>query len=322
MRVIVVEKNQEGQRLDKLLQKYLNKAPKSFIYKMLRKKNITLNGKKADGSEKTNLNDEIKLFLADETIDSFRENVSAAIVEGDLNIVYEDEHCLIINKPAGMLSQKAKPEDISLVEYVISYLLKTGKLTEEEMKTFKPGICNRLDRNTSGLVVAGKTLKGLQVMSELFRNRGLDKYYLCIVKGKVSKKHKLKGYLKKDEKTNKVRVLEQEFSDSEYIETEYEPVMSSETFTLLKVKLITGKTHQIRAHLSSIGHPIIGDEKYGDRKLNERMKKEFGLGHQLLHSYEVHFNQMEKELEYLSGHTIIGEVPKLFSKIQEKLYLK
>lgn len=322
MRVIVVEKNQEGQRLDKLLQKYLNKAPKSFIYKMLRKKNITLNGKKADGSEKTNLNDEIKLFLADETIDSFRENVFAAIVEGDLNIVYEDEHCLIINKPAGMLSQKAKPEDISLVEYVISYLLKTGKLTEEEMKTFKPGICNRLDRNTSGLVVAGKTLKGLQVMSELFRNRGLDKYYLCIVKGKVSKKHKLKGYLKKDEKTNKVRVLEQEFSDSEYIETEYEPVMSSETFTLLKVKLITGKTHQIRAHLSSIGHPIIGDEKYGDRKLNERMKKEFGLGHQLLHSYEVHFNQMEKELEYLSGHTIIGEVPKLFSKIQEKLYLK
>jgi len=195
MRVIVVEKNQEGQRLDKLLQKYLNKAPKSFIYKMLRKKNITLNGKKADGSEKTNLNDEIKLFLADETIDSFRENVSAAIVEGDLNIVYEDEH---INKPAGMLSQKAKPEDISLVEYVISYLLKTSKLTEEEMKTFKPGICNRLDRNTSGLVVAGKTLKGLQVMSELFRNRGLDKYYLCIVKGKVSKKHKLKGYLKKD----------------------------------------------------------------------------------------------------------------------------
>ena len=322
MRVIVVEKNQEGQRLDKLLQKYLNKAPKSFIYKMLRKKNITLNGKKADGSEKTNLNDEIKLFLADETIDSFRENVSAAIVEGDLNIVYEDEHCLIINKSAGMLSQKAKPEDISLVEYVISYLLKTGKLTEEEMKTFKPGICNRLDRNTSGLVVAGKTLKGLQVMSELFRNRGLDKYYLCIVKGKVSKKHKLKGYLRKDEKTNKVMVLEQEFSDSEYIETEYEPVMSSETFTLLKVKLITGKTHQIRAHLSSIGHPIIGDEKYGDRKLNERMKKEFGLGHQLLHSYEVHFNQMEEEFKHLSGRTITGEVPKLFLKIQEKLSLR
>lgn len=320
MKIIIVDKNEAGQRLDKLLLKYLNKAPKSFIYKMLRKKNITLNGKKAEGSEKTEQNDEIKLFLSDETIANFSEVYQTTIVESNLDVVYEDNNIMIINKPAGLLSQKSTPEDVSLVEHIISYLLQTKAIKEEELQTFKPSICNRLDRNTSGLIVAGKTLIGLQTMAELFHDRNIDKYYLCIVKGKITKSQKIDGYLVKNEKTNQVTISKTKSLDGDYIRTEYEPVKHNESNTLLKVKLITGKTHQIRAHLSSIGHPIIGDDKYGDKKYNQNMKRLFGLNHQLLHSYEIKFPKLTGELSNISGKKVVGEVPKLFNKIENELF--
>ena len=177
MQSIIVSKNEANQRLDKLLAKYLNKAPKSFLYKMLRKKNITLNGKKADGSEKLVESDEIKLFLAEETIAKFSEVLVEEVEEG-IQIIYEDENILLINKEVGMLSQKAEKSDVSLVECIITYLVQSNQLTKEELRSFKPSICNRLDRNTSGLVVAGKTLIGLQTMAELFKERTIDKYYL------------------------------------------------------------------------------------------------------------------------------------------------
>ncbi len=319
MKIIKVDKNEAGQRLDKLLLKQLNKAPKSFIYKMLRKKNITLNGKKADGSEKTQINDEIKLFLSDETIENFSESFCTTIVEYNFTVVYEDSNILVVNKPAGLLSQKAEKDDISLVEHIISYLLSQGKINTEELQTFKPGICNRLDRNTSGLVVAGKTLLGLQTMSELFRIRTLDKYYLCIVKGSIKEAQKISGYLRKDEKTNKVSISEKFSEGSEPIQTEYQPVQYNDKYTLLKVKLITGKTHQIRAHLGSIGHPIAGDGKYGNKMLNTELRKEFGLEHQLLHAYQLIFPHMYGEFEHLSGKELIAQVPDYFLKIQNKL---
>ncbi len=334
MKTIVAGKNEAGQRLDKLLQKALNKAPKSFIYKMLRKKNITLNGKKAEGSEIVQLSDEIKLFLADETIDKFTESYAAAFNNSEktagkkdtsegksvqsvsLQIAYEDSDIVLINKPAGMLSQKAKDTDVSLVEYLIQYLIKSNSLTLTELNTFKPGICNRLDRNTSGLVAAGKTLPGLQMLSEVFRERTLDKYYLCLVKGAVKEQKRITGYLTKNEKTNQVTILLKETEDSDYIETEYTPVINSNEYTLLKVKLITGKTHQIRAHLSSIGHPIIGDAKYGNKTMNDRFRKEFKLNHQLLHSYEMKFpKDMAGEFTYLSGHKVNAELPEYFENI-------
>lgn len=320
MKQIVVDKNEAGQRLDKLLMKYLNKAPKSFVYKMLRKKNITLNGRKADGSEKIQLDDEIKLFLSDETIQNFSETFETTLLEDSLDVVYEDSNILIVNKPVGLLSQKAAAEDISLVEHVISYLIQHKKISEAELQTFKPGICNRLDRNTSGLVVAGKTLLGLQVMSELFRNRSLDKYYLCIVAGKVMKKQKIEGYLVKDESKNQVRIDYKPLEDSDMIQTEYEPIVSNNSYTLLKVKLITGKTHQIRAHLSSISHPIIGDSKYGDRKVNEIFKKKFGLNHQLLHSYELKFPMLKDEFKDVSNQTYTCSIPDLFQSIVDYLF--
>ena len=170
MQEIIVSVNEAGQRFDKLLAKYLNEAPKSFIYKMLRKKNIVLNGKKATGNEKLTVGDSVKIFLADDTIAKFsKQEIVRTKVK--LDIVYEDANVLMINKPVGMLSQKADAKDTSVVEHVISYLLDSGQITEEELRSFKPSICNRLDRNTSGLIIAGKSMVGLQVMGGLFKER-------------------------------------------------------------------------------------------------------------------------------------------------------
>ena len=261
MKSITVNKNEAGQRLDKLLGKYLNLAGKGFLYKMMRKKNIVLNGKKCDGSEKLAEGDEIKLFLADETIEKFSEVKIQKVKKTKLHIIYEDEHVLLINKPSGMLSQKAKEQDESLVEYLIDYLLDSGKLTKEDLRSFRPSVCNRLDRNTSGLVAAGCSLAGLQKLSAMFKDRSLHKYYLCVVSGSVKEKKRIEGFLKKDEKSNQVTISQKELPDSAPICTEYEPLMETESYTLLKVTLITGRTHQIRAHLASIGHPIVGDMK-------------------------------------------------------------
>lgn len=319
MKIINVSVNEAGQRLDKLLCKYLNLAPKSFIYKMLRKKNITLNGKKADGSEKLNMDDEIKLFLADETVDKFSE-LKVDKVSHNLNIIYEDKNILIINKPTGLLSQKASKEDVSLVEHIISYLLDTGQITENDLKSFKPGICNRLDRNTSGIVVAGKTLASLQTMAEVFRDRSIHKFYKCIVKGTISKKQYIEGYLVKDEKTNKVTVTKEKRKEGIFIQTEYEPLELNSEHSLLEVKLITGRSHQIRAHLSSIDHPIIGDFKYGNRTVNEFFKKNYHLEYQLLHSYKLIFPEFKNEFSYLSGKEFIAELPDQFSRIKNDIF--
>lgn len=331
MKEIIVSKNEAGQRFDKLLAKVLNQAPKSFIYKMLRKKNITLNGKKADGSEKVNLGDEVKIFLSEETFQKFSAaelKISATTeqmrseIGKSIAIVYEDDDVLIMNKPTGVLSQKAEASDVSMVEHVISYLLQTEKISRQELNTFKPGVCNRLDRNTSGLIVAGKSLAGLQVMSEVFKDRSLHKYYRCIVKGKVTKRQKIQGYLLKDESTNKVTITPESVEGAEYIATEYEPILATEDYTLLEVKLITGKTHQIRAHLKSIGHVIIGDGKYGSKLVNDYFRKTYGLNYQLLHCYRLEFPPIQGECHELSQKVLIADLPKQFQTIQKGLFGK
>lgn len=314
MQEIIVTANEAGQRFDKLLAKYLNEAPKSFIYKMLRKKNIVLNGKKATGNEKLAVGDSVKLFLADETIQKFSK-MEIVHTHAKLDIIYEDEHVLIINKPVGMLSQKAEAGDESLVEHIISYMLETGQLTTEELRKFKPSICNRLDRNTSGLVVAGKSLVGLQKMGELFKDRSLKKYYRCLVIGKVSDKIYIKGYLTKDEITNRVCILDKEAEGAIPIETEYEPIWTNGTCTLLEVHLITGRTHQIRAHLAAQGHPIVGDYKYGNRKINDGYKAKYGLESQLLHAYRMELPKLTGELADISEKQFVAPLPKLFSNI-------
>lgn len=322
MREITIGEKEAGQRLDKYLAKYMNQATKSFLYKMLRKKNITLNGKKAEGFEKLETGDQIKMFLAEETIEKFSETKAPVSileeVEGevyDLPILFENKHVLIVNKPAGMLSQKARPEDISLVEYITDYLLKSGGLTEEEIKVFHPGICNRLDRNTSGIIVAGKTMEGLQVMGQAFKERDLDKFYFCIVKGIIKKKERIEGYLYKNHNHNRVTIHETPVEGADFIKTQYEPVLTNGEYTLLKVKLITGKSHQIRAHLQSVGHPIIGDGKYGDVHVNKYFRKQFKLKHHLLHAAELVFPEMDGEWNALSKKTVKAPLPDYFKKI-------
>lgn len=314
MQSLIISKTEAGQRLDKYLQKYLSLAPKGFLYKMMRKKNIVLNGKKADGSEKICEGDEIRLYLADDTILKFTRRETTAPYR-ELPVVYEDDQVLIVNKPVGMLSQKAGKDDVSLNEYVIGYLLHSGQLTQTSLKTFRPGVCNRLDRNTSGLVLAGKTVSALQKMSELLRNRTVHKYYLTLVHGQVKQGAHICGYLYKEEATNTVAVYPEMRPNASYIETAYEPIAVGKNVTLLKVLLITGKTHQIRSHLASCGHSIVGDMKYGDFSKNKGYRERYGLKHQLLHAWKLEFPVLEEEFADLSNRTVTAPVPELFSQI-------
>ena len=293
----------------KLLGAYLKEAPNSFFYKMLRKKNITLNGKKADGTEKLKCGDEIRLFLSDETYEKFAGKVQPKekFPMAKLNIVYEDSNVIFINKPAGMLSQKSVPSDVSLNEYLLGYLEKSGQWKQEESKAFRPSVCNRLDRNTSGMVICGKSMAGLQQMAALLKDRSLHKYYLCLVKGVMTESQHLEGYLLKDENSNQVKIFQKETEGAAHIITEYEPLYTEGETTLLKVTLVTGKSHQIRAHLSSIGHPIIGDPKYGDRKVNAFFRETHGIKNQMLHAWKLTFPELAKPLDNLSEKSFEAE---------------
>ncbi len=324
MREIVISRNEAGQRFDKYLKKYLPEAPSGFLYKMMRKKNIVLNGNKASGREKLEEGDRIKLFLAEDTIGKFTgrpQKKESYPYNKELDIVCEEKDILVINKPAGMLSQKAEEKDCSVVEYVIGYLIQSGQLEEKELRTFKPSVCNRLDRNTSGLIIAGKSLAGLQVMAEHFRLRTMAKYYLCLVKGKLSKSAYIQGYLMKNKKTNRVKVIQVSEKSKDDgtaytpIETEYYPVAYNDDMTLLKVHLITGRTHQIRAHLSSVGHPVLGDYKYGDLEWNDRFRKKYQITSQMLHAYELILPEMEEPLAYLSGRIFTAKAPPVFYRV-------
>lgn len=317
MRIIKIGKNEEGKKLFSILTKYLDKANKSFFYKMFRKKNIVLNDKKISENEVLKLDDEIKLWLSEELIEKFSSKKEEKLDKVDKtldinNIIYEDEDLLLYNKEYGTLSQKAKDTDISLNEMFISYLLKSGKIKKEELKTFRPSIINRLDRNTTGLIILGKTKTALKLLNELVRLRKLDKYYLCIVEGEIEKgkKERQKAYLYKDKKNNKVLIKDKIFKEATMIETSYKCLDSSNNKSLLKVKLITGKSHQIRAFFSYLGYPLIGDYKYGAKKTKN-------IDAQLLHSYELKFGEV-KELKSISNKMFRAKLPKNIEEIIEK----
>ena len=323
MKEFIINENEAGQRFDKYLGKLLREAPKSFFYKMLRKKNITLNGGRATGNEKLSTGDHVKLFLSDETFGKFAGiQETAARAHQKLDIVYEDANILLINKPVGMLSQPADDKEPSLVEYLTGYLLESGAVTEASLHTFRPSVCNRLDRNTSGLVAAGKSLTGLQELSSLFHDRSLHKFYHCLVNGVIKNEKYIKGYLHKDEKCNKVTVQETETSGALPIETRYRPLGDNGTVTLLEVELITGRTHQIRAHLAGTGHPLIGDYKYGRRTLNDEYRRKYGLKSQLLHAYRLEIPEIEGRLSYLSGKEFTAPLPYLFQKILKEEHVE
>ena len=323
MREIVIEKNEAGQRLDKFLAKYMNEASKSFFYKMMRKKNITLNGKKCEGNEKLAEGDVVKLFLAEDTIEKFSSVQVQEVKKVDLDILYEDDEIILVNKPAGMLSQKAKETDESLVEYLIDYLLGSGKLTESGLRAFRPSVCNRLDRNTSGIVAAGKSLAGLQMLSGVFKDRSIHKYYQCLVSGEIRDVKTVDGWLLKDEKKNQVRILTEAEAkrfggrggdeEPKRIQTKYEPIATDGRFTLLRVTLLTGRSHQIRDHLASLGHPIVGDSKYGG--VSKVSSSGRTVKYQLLHSYRLEFPKLAEPFAYLSGRVFEAPMPGYFASV-------
>lgn len=366
MQEIRISEANAGQRLNKFLGKYLDAAPQSFIYKMLRKKNIKWNNSKASGNELLNAGDLIQIYMTDETIAKFRKDGNVPLMkkadekqsggnqEGlflgkknfynktetktslkagmenplyDVEILYEDMDMLILNKPVGVLSQKAVAGDYSLNEWIVDYYHEKADVDS----FFVPSVCNRLDRNTSGIILAGMSLKGSRILSRILKDRTLDKYYLTIVFGRVEKASTIKGFLTKKASHNQVVVydsLEQAHANGvekpAFIETQYEPLsygsFQNMEFTLLKVKLITGKTHQIRAHLCFAGHPIVGDGKYGRKNVNTILKQEFGLKHQLLHAYEVIFPKQEKELsDRLLGKVFHAPLPEEFAKVAQVL---
>ena len=276
MKEILIGKNESNQRLDKLLIKFLPNAGKGFLYKMMRKKNITLNGKKCEGNEILNDGDILRIWMADDTIDKFSGKAEIRKTGFMPDIIYEDEDILAFNKPAGILSQRASSGDISINDMLLEYLIASGQVSEEQLKTFRPSICNRLDRNTSGIIVCGKSLKGLQNMASILKDRSAHKDYIAFVEGEVKAGDRLKGCISKDNRINKVS----SDKSGDYIETEYKPLWTDGKKSILMVRLITGKTHQIRFHLASAGHPIIGDVKYGNGR---------GAARQLLHAYRLSF---------------------------------
>ena len=314
MKELIINKTNENQRLDKYLKRILPASSNSFIYKMLRKKNIELNGKRAKGDEILKSGDSIKIFFSDDTFykmsESAKEDLSIFLDAykniKNIEIVFEHEDFMIVNKPEGVLTQRDKSSVPSLNEWCIGYLLSKNFINENTLKEFKPSVLNRLDRNTKGLVLFGKTLTGSQRLSELIKKREIKKYYFAKTEGGCDLNGPYKAYLSKNEKTNKVTI----YDDIKNIpaNVKYSPIFtkinvlkSEKDYSLLEIELITGKSHQIRAHLAYLGYPLLGDKKYNGKTDSE-------LKHQELTAYKLVFPKFE---ENDSWNSLSGKIIKI-----------
>ena len=299
MKEFIINKTNENQRLDKYLKRILPASSNSFLYKMLRKKNIELNGKRAKGDEILKSGDSIKIFFSDDTFSKMSESVKEDLnifLEAyknikNVEIVFEHEDFMIVNKPEGVLTQRDKSSIPSLNEWCIGYLLSKNFIDEKSLKEFKPSVLNRLDRNTKGLVIFGKTLTGSQRLSELIKKRDLQKFYFAKTAGGCDLKGLYKAYLSKDEKTNKVTIyddIKNIPANIKYspISTKINVLKSEKEYSLLEIELITGKSHQIRAHLAHLGYPLLGDKKYNG-------KTDSNLKYQELIAYKLVFPKFE-----------------------------
>lgn len=321
MKEIKITENDANQRIDKYLKKLLVNAPANFIYKMFRKKDIKVNGKRVDEKYILKLNDIVEMFLYEDKFKEFTAEKSIYEVAKTFKVLYEDKHVLIVFKPAGLLVHEDVNESVNtLTNQVLSYLAEKNELDLSRENTFMPGPVHRLDRNTSGIVIFGKTLAALQALNEMIKQRHcIEKSYLTICKGRLSNKRNLKGYIVKLEDQAQVKLVKKDYPGALTMETIVEPIKYNDKFSLVEVTLVTGRMHQIRIHLSSIGHPVIGDRKYGDFELNKQVRKQFGLNNQLLHAYKIKFIKSFGILDYLQGKEITCKVPELFEKIEKKL---
>lgn len=321
MREIIIDKNESEQRLDRFLKKYLAQAPQGFVYKMIRKKNIKVNDAKAQPETTIYEGDKIQLYLSEETIDKFiakKEEIKSKLAP---NIIYEDDNIMLINKPVGILSHGASKEfEENIVDSMISYLIEKGEFVPRIQKTFTPSICNRLDRNTSGIIIGAKNYQSLKAINEAIKNGKVRKFYKTIVKGNIKKEITAEGYLSKDEDKNRVTIHEDDSEGSKKITTVIKPLKNKNGYSLLEIELITGRTHQIRGHLSSLGYPVIGDRKYGNREVNKKFNEKYSLNNQWLHGYKIEFNGLYDELNYLNGKVFIGDFIGKESEIERDLF--
>jgi len=316
MKEIRITENEAQQRLDRFLRKYLPDYKLGDIYKLFRNKKVKVNGKREKENYMLQQEDVVQLYIAE----TAQEQRTAAVVPAKpIDIVYEDENLLLVNKPFGLLTHPDSPGDRdTLIDRALYHITQQEVYTPSP--TFTPSTCNRLDRNTGGIVIVAKNYKALKAANKLVRERGIKKLYLCVVKGVIKEAGEVKNFLLKDEDSNKVEILEEQEEGAKGVHTKYRPLASDGDYTMMEVELITGRSHQIRAHFASIGHPLIGDVKYGDPKVNRYFADKFKLKHQFLYAYQVIFKEAEEGLEYIQGRSFISKLPPSFENIVQQLF--
>lgn len=301
MQEIVISKENSNQRIDKFVRKFLNDAPISLIYKTFRKKDIKVNGKWVKENYILAENDVVRIYLSDDQIKEFNNPKKIENLKVNLDIVYEDENVLIVNKPKGLLVHGDMTEKrMTLSNLVQAYLFKKGEY-KNDGKSFIPSPCHRLDRNTSGLVIYAKNLSSSQILMELIKEKdNIKKYYLLLANGMTDEKGEIDAPLKKDEDTGFVKVASLK-DGAKSAKTVYKTVSRNKKYSLVEAELVTGRTHQLRVHFAYIGHPIIGDQKYGDFEENKLFDSKFDYHYQFLHAYKIVFKDLPGELSYLSN---------------------
>jgi len=312
MRTLIIKQNDAGQRLDKFLAKAVKALPKSLMYKSIRTKKIKVNRKRTEIGYILEEGDTVELFLAEEFFTERAVEEAFMKLTPHLDIVYEDEHILLLDKQPGLIVHSDDEEEVNtLISHVKAYLYRKGEYNPADEQSFAPALCNRIDRNTGGIVIAAKTAEALRVMNEKIRNDELSKFYLAAVHGKLPKHaDTLHGWLKKDAASNMVDVITTPRPGYKEIITKYRVLEEKRDLSLVEVELVTGRTHQIRAHLSSIGHPLLGDGKYG---IN-RDDKKIGYKFQALFAYrlEFRFTTDSGALAYLNGKSFAIDREKIW----------
>ena len=309
MKKITVGKNDAGQRLDKFLFKYFNSIPASLVYKGIRKKRIKVNGKRCEQNYMLCQGDVLELYINDEFFDRSPKENEFMDLKPEVNIVYEDENIILADKRPGVLCHEDESESKNtLINNIKAYLYQKKEYDPQNENSFAPALCNRIDRNTGGIVIAAKNAMTLRIINEKIKLREIKKFYLCLVKGiPKNKKATLKDYLVKNEDQNRVYIHSKPTNDAKTIITKYRVLKEGKLTSLLEVELMTGRTHQIRAHMAYIGHPLAGDGKYGTNEFNKKVN----MKHQALYSYKLKFAfSDENELSYLNGKTFeVKNVP-------------
>lgn len=300
MKSFIINKNDAGQRLDKFIAKSVPLLPQTLLYKYVRIKRIKVNGKRGEISTRLNVGDVVDMYINDEFFEKSPEKYDFLKASKNIDIVYEDDNIILCDKKAGLLCH---PDDHEYVDTLINrikrYLYEKGEYNPAEESSFTPALVNRIDRNTGGIVITAKNAESLRILNQKMKDRELHKYYLCIVHGVLEQKSDtLSGYLVKDESKNKVSVSNKKTENSKEIRTKYNVLDTDGNLSLVEVELLTGRTHQIRAHFASIGHPLLGDGKYGTNAQN----KKYGYKKQFLYSYKLVFDFTTEAgiLEYLN----------------------